>query len=87
MSPTHYRLVVKGELRARYACAFEGMTVSANGGITELTGGISAPSHLQGLPERIASLGLTPQSLNPLDTENGEADAPPPLNRPNPDRE
>ena len=40
MSPTDYRLVVKGKLGARYAFAFEGMTVSAHGGITELTGGI-----------------------------------------------
>ncbi len=77
MSPTHYRFVVKGELGARYTCAFEGMTVSAHGGITDLTGGISDPSHLQGLPDRIASVGFTPQSLSPLDTENGEG-APPP---------
>ncbi len=40
MSPTDYRLVVKGKLGARYAFAFEGMTVSAHAGITELTGGI-----------------------------------------------
>ena len=40
MSPTNYRLVVKGKLGARHASAFEGMTVSAHGGITELTGGI-----------------------------------------------
>ena len=28
MSPTRYRLVVKGELGARYASAFEEMTIS-----------------------------------------------------------
>ena len=75
MSPTHYRLVVKGELGARYASAFERMTISAHDGITEITGGITDSSHLQGLLERIAGLGLTLHSVIPLDTENGEAAA------------
>ena len=67
MSPTRYRLVVKGELGARYASAFEGMTISAHDGITEITGEIIDPSHLQGLLERIAGLGLTLHSLTPLE--------------------
>ncbi len=75
MSPTHYRFVVKGELGARYASAFEGMTISAHDGITEITGGIIDPAHLQGLLERIAGLGLTLHSLVPIDTQNGEAGA------------
>ena len=83
MSPTHYRLVVKGELGARYASAFEGMTISAHDGITEITGEIIDPSHLQGLLERIAGLGLTLHSVTPLETENGEAAAQP-QTRPNP---
>ena len=75
MSPTHYRLVVKGELGARYASAFDEMTISAHDGITEMSGRITDSSHLQGLLERIAGLGLTLHSLTPLDTENGEAAA------------
>ena len=75
MSPTRYRLVVKGELGARYASAFEGMTISAHDGITEITGEIIDPAHLQGLLERIAGLGLTVHSLTPLEKENGEAAA------------
>jgi hypothetical protein len=67
MSAQHYRLVVKGELGTRYVSAFEGMTISAHDGITELTGLIIDPAHLQGLFERIAGLGLTLYSLNPLD--------------------
>ena len=77
MSPTRYRIVVEGELGARYASAFDGMTISAHDGMTEITGPIIDPSHLQGLLERIAGLGLTLHSLTPLDTENGEAAAPP----------
>ncbi len=76
MSPTVYRLVVKGELGARYVFAFEGMTISAHDGITDITGAITDPSHLQGLLERIAGLGLVLHSVTPLDTENGESTAP-----------
>ena len=75
MSSQQYRLVVDGELGARYASAFEGMTISAHHGMTEITGSIIDQSHLQGLLERIASLGLKLRSLTPLDTENAEATA------------
>jgi len=70
MSSQQYRLVVDGELGARYASAFEGMTISAHDGMTEITGSIIDQSHLQGLLERIAALGLRLRSLTPLDTEN-----------------
>jgi hypothetical protein len=73
MSPTRYRLVVRGELGARYASAFEEMTISVHDGMTEITGAITDPSHLQGLLERIASLGLTLHSVTPLDAVGGEA--------------
>ena len=73
MSVTRCRLVVKGELGPRYASAFEGMTISAHDGITEISGGITDPSHLQGLLERIADLGLALHSVTPLETENDEA--------------
>lgn len=77
MSPHRYRIVVKGELGPRYASAFDGMTLHAHAGETELIGSIIDPSHLQGLLGRIAGLGLSLHSLAPLDTENGEADAHP----------
>jgi hypothetical protein len=69
MSAQPYRLVVDGELGPRYASAFEGMTISAHHGITEITGSIIDPSHLQGLLERIARLGLKLRSVTPLDAE------------------
>ena len=75
MSLSHYRLVVKGEVGARYASAFPEMTVSAHDGITEITGEIIDSAHLQGLFDRIAGLGLTLHSLTPLDTDSGEATA------------
>ncbi len=71
MPPSHYRLVVKGELGPRYASAFEEMTVRTHDGITEITGEIIDSAHLNGLLERISDLGLEVHSLTPLDT--GEA--------------
>jgi hypothetical protein len=71
MSPERYRLIVEGELGARYASAFEGMATSAHDGITEITGPIIDPSHLHSLIERIAGLGLTLRSLAPLEGDSG----------------
>ena len=77
MSPHRYRIVIEGELGPRYASAFDGMTLRADNGETEISGPIIDQSHLQGLLERIAGLGLTLHSLNPLETENAEAGAQP----------
>ena len=74
MSVHRYRVVVEGELGPRYASAFDGMTLRAHGGETEITGPVIDPSALQGLLARIAGLGLTLRSLTPLDTETAEAD-------------
>ena len=70
MSTHRYRIVVEGELGPRYASAFDGMTIRAHDGETDITGPIIDQSHLQGLLERIASLGLTLRSLTPIETEN-----------------
>jgi hypothetical protein len=75
MSPPGYRIVIQGELGPRYASAFDGMTVRVHDGETEITGPIIDQSHLHGLLERIASLGLTLHSLTPLEAENADADA------------
>ena len=77
MSSHRYSIVVEGELGPRYASAFAGMTLRAHDGETEISGPIIDPSHLHGLLERIAGLGLTLHSLTPLDTENAERVAQP----------
>jgi hypothetical protein len=73
MSAQRYRFVVHGELGARYAKAFQGMTVWAHDGMTDITGWVIDSSHLEGLLERIAGLGLRLHSLMPLENRNGEA--------------
>jgi hypothetical protein len=50
------------------------MTLRAHDGETEITGTIIDQSHLQGLLERIAGLGLTLHSLTPLEPKNAEAE-------------
>jgi hypothetical protein len=54
----HYRLVVRGELDARYASLFEAMAMDRVGGKTVLTGEVVDQAHLHGLIERIEELGL-----------------------------
>ena len=76
MSAHRYTVVVEGELGPRYASAFDGMTISAKDGRTEITGPIIDSSHLHGLLERIAGLGLTVYSLNPLNSESAKTEAP-----------
>jgi hypothetical protein len=77
MTPTRYRLVVKGELGPRYASAFDAMTLHAHDGQTDITGPVIDQAHLQELIERVADLGLTLRSVNPLEAGDGEADAQP----------
>jgi len=76
MPARRYRLVVEGELGPRYASAFEGMAVSTGEGMTAITGSVIDSSHLSGLLDQIARLGLTLYSVTPLGTENGEAAEP-----------
>ena len=73
MSTHRYRIVVEGELGPRYASAFDGMTVRAHHGKTEISGPIIDDAHLHRLLDRIANLGLRLDSLAPLETENTES--------------
>ena len=65
-----YRIVVAGQLGPRYAEAFEGMTVESADENTAIVGQIRDQAHLQGVLERIASLGLRLVSVS---GENGRA--------------
>jgi hypothetical protein len=69
MDGRYYRIVIEGEIGPRYATAFDGMEICAAHGETEITGPIVDQSHLHGLLVRIADLGLTLRSINPLNTD------------------
>ena len=63
---TVYRIVVRSELSAKYAVAFEGMEMEARDGVTVLTGKIIDQPHLYGILYRINSLGLELLSVQAL---------------------
>jgi hypothetical protein len=59
VSTREYRLTVEGELSDRMAAAFAGMTLTRKGGNTELIGPVRDQAELQGILQRVSSLGLT----------------------------
>ena len=63
---TVYRIVMRKELRDRYAVAFEGMEMETRDGDTILTGRIIDQPHLYGILYRINGLGLELLSVQAL---------------------
>jgi hypothetical protein len=55
---TVYSIVVRGRLTDRLATSFEGMAIQTADGTTILTGSVRDQSHLMGILQTIASLGL-----------------------------
>ena len=53
-----YRLVVRGELDARFAYLFDGMRMEQTEGTTVISGEVIAQAQLHGFIERIEELGL-----------------------------
>jgi hypothetical protein len=69
-----YRIVVRSELSDRYACAFDGMHMETEEGLTILTGQVKDQPHLHGILDRLYGLGLELLSVEampdaPLSTE------------------
>jgi hypothetical protein len=63
MATACYRIVVKDELGAAYASAFEGLTIEAGDGRTVMVGPVSDQAQLQGILGRIGSLNLVLLSI------------------------
>jgi hypothetical protein len=61
-----YRIVVRSELSARYAAAFEGMEMEMRCGQTILKGEIIDQPQLYGILERVNGLGLELLSVEAL---------------------
>ena len=61
-----YRIVVRSELSARYAHAFEGMEMETKSGLTVLTGEVVDQVQLHGILDRIGGLGLDLVSVQSL---------------------
>ena len=61
-----YRIVVRSELSARYAQAFEGMEMETKSGLTVLTGEVIDQVQLHGILDRIGGLGIELVSVQSL---------------------
>jgi hypothetical protein len=59
MAGRKYRIVVEGELTNGMEVAFDGMTLTREGGNTGLTGTVRDQAELQGLLQRVSDFGLT----------------------------
>ena len=59
MATRSYRLTVQGELSDNLQPAFPGMELTRSDGNTALTGDVRDQAELQGLLQRVSSLGLT----------------------------
>ena len=67
MAVREYTLVVEGELGDELRAAFEGMTLTRMEGKTLLVGRVRDQAELQGLFQRMSSLGLTLLSATTAD--------------------
>jgi hypothetical protein len=72
-----YRIVVRSELGARYASAFEGMQMETRDGRTILTGEVNDQPQLFGILQRLNGLGLELLSVEALPEEATERDLEP----------
>jgi hypothetical protein len=66
VSGTAYRLVVRGELDARFAYLFDEMQMERVAGTTVLTGRVVDQAQLHGFIERFEELGLELVSVEQL---------------------
>ncbi|MBV8988056.1 MAG: hypothetical protein JO372_05790 [Solirubrobacterales bacterium] len=71
MSVREYRVTVEGELSDRVAAAFAGMTLTRTHGNTVLEGPVRDQAELQGILQRVSSLGLTLLSAAAIDEPDG----------------
>lgn len=65
MSPTVYRIVLRGRVTERLATSFDGMTIEPGDATSMLVGAIRDQSHLMGILQGVAALGLELISVTP----------------------
>jgi len=72
MAAREYRFVVEGEIGDDLGKTFPGMTLTRKEGQTLLVGQVRDQAELQGLLQRLSSLGLTLLSASTTDEDGGE---------------
>jgi hypothetical protein len=63
--PMAYQIRITGQLDARWADSFEGLTITLDGGDTLITGPVVDQAALHGLLKRVRNLGMPLVSVSP----------------------
>jgi len=66
--PTAYQIRITGQLDARWADWFEGLTITLDGGDTLITGPVVDQAALHGLLKRVRDLGMPLVSVSPVES-------------------
>ncbi len=65
--PTAYQIRITGQLDARWADWFEGLTITLDGDDTLITGPVVDQAALHGLLKRVRDLGMSLVSVSPVE--------------------
>jgi len=65
--PTAYQIRITGQLDARWADWFEGLTITLDDGDTLITGPVVDQAALHGLLKRVRDLGMSLVSVSPVE--------------------
>jgi hypothetical protein len=65
-APTVYQIRITGQLDARWADWFEGLTITLDGGDTLITGPVVDQAALHGVLKRVRDLGVALVSVSPV---------------------
>jgi hypothetical protein len=69
--PMAYQIRITGQLDARWADSFEGLTITLDGGDTLITGPVADQAALHGLLKRVRNLGMPLVSVSPHPPDGG----------------
>ena len=74
MSPSRYRIVLRGRLSERFETAFEGMALEPGPNQTVLVGEVRDQAQLYGLLDRLRDFGIELVAVQPADTADTGAE-------------
>jgi hypothetical protein len=73
VTPSRYRIIMRGRLGDHFASAFDGMTLEPGPNQTVLSGEIRDQAHLYGLLDRLRDFGIELLAVEPTDAAEAGA--------------